>query len=307
MLVAKHDYCNIGYTISKALNAAGCESTMYLQAHHRFGYPETGVYYNNPSELKEIARKADVIQFLHSEYVDLGISLSRKPVAVLHSGSWYRNYPDLVNDLFNPITRLTVIQTADLLGLGATNEFYRPGVVDTDLIQPDYRLNNPRIVAHFPSSAWKGSDIIQSVMAGKNAQFVSRDYRQTIMWPDNLNEMRKCDIYFDALCLELDKFHTGVMKVYGEWGIQTLEAAALGKIVITHSLLGQKIYREQYGNCALWIANDKETIAKHLERLLAMTDDELLAERKKVRAWVEAKHSPQAAGETLKQKYLEIL
>jgi hypothetical protein len=270
MLVARRDN-GLGHDMAKALNYAGCDAELYL----------------HPYNLSTIAQKADVIQFLHSDYLNLGISLQRKACAVLHSGMAYRKDPERLNDIFNPITRLTLIQTADLMGLGATNEFYWPGLIDTDEIKPEYYLSGYHAIGHIPER-YCGTEIIRNILTRHPE------------WK-YVESMDDCEIFFDACCLAIGNM------VYGEWGLRALKAAATGKIVITHSLLGQKMYRKEYGDCALWIANSPKAVAECVSKAMALSGTELNLEQRKTRDWVEAKHSLPVMGMLLRQKYEEIL
>jgi hypothetical protein len=97
-------------------------------------------------------------------------------------------------------------------------------------------------------------------------------------------------------------------KPYGEWGNQCIEAAALGKIVITNTLSAD-LYKKEYGEgFAPRIANNEDEIAAHVEELLGMTDKEILDEQQRSRAWVEKYHSMEATSDRLWERiYKDLL
>jgi len=90
-------------------------------------------------------------------------------------------------------------------------------------------------------------------------------------------------------------------KVFGEWGNTAIEAASLGKIVVTNSK-STDIYRREYGGCALNIVNNKSQLEKTLVRLLQMSDKELKKEKMRTRAWVVENHSMEANAKRLWEK-----
>jgi len=93
---------------------------------------------------------------------------------------------------------------------------------------------------------------------------------------------------------------------YGEWGMTTLEAAALGKIVVTNFLSIDR-YKIEYGECPLFVCNTLEQLEKNILYLSKMNKEEILEKKKETRAWVEKFHSYKAVGERLKGFYEEIL
>jgi hypothetical protein len=121
---------------------------------------------------------------------------------------------------------------------------------------------------------------------------------------------KDCNVYIKGTegyieaCSPIQNFQNKQLK-YGEWGVSAIEAAALGKIVITH-FLSHKKYEQVYGQHELCVANTPSDIAVHLESLLELSDDELLKRRKATRSWVEKFHSFKAVGTRLKEEIYEI-
>ena len=123
------------------------------------------------------------------------------------------------------------------------------------------------------------------------------DYKysaKTIAWNKNLQRMSNCDIYIDAFCPRLEK------KRYGEWGIQALEAAALGKVVVTHFGMWRQ-YKKEYGGCALQYVNTQKELKQKLKNLIEMNNDEIQNLKIRTRKWVETHHSLKAVGMKLRK------
>ena len=95
-------------------------------------------------------------------------------------------------------------------------------------------------------------------------------------------------------------------KTYGEWGNSAIEAAALGKIVITNSLT-QDLYEKEFGDCALHIANEPERLESMLKYFLHLGDDLIYQKKQETRAWVEDTHSMKATAKRLWEKVYKDL
>ena len=107
--------------------------------------------------------------------------------------------------------------------------------------------------------------------------------------------MEICDIYIECCNLSLNGC------TFGEWGNTCIEAAALGCIVITNSL-SQNIYKKEYGDCPLYIANNQNEIENCLIEISKLSKDEIIEKKKQFRKWVEDKHSFKATGKRLMDK-----
>ena len=92
---------------------------------------------------------------------------------------------------------------------------------------------------------------------------------------------------------------------YGEWGMTALEAASLGKIVVTNFLSIDR-YKKEYGECPLVICNTEGEFERRLHELSEMNKDDILKLKKETRKWVEEKHSLKAVGKRLKRYYEEL-
>jgi len=238
-----------------------------------------------------------VVHFIASTFVNTGADLRDKFVVVQHGGATFRLEPKKVNEVFNPIANATIVHTPDLLGLGAKNEVWLSFPVDTNFIQPDYSFKEKVIIGHFPSTTKsKGTDLILKVIAKlyqenslqKKFKYVGvtthKKDTSRVSWLENLNRVNQCDILIDACCPKQKG------KVYGEWANAALEAAALGKIVITHSLK-QELYKKEFGECSLFIANNEIELENTLRKLLNLSRTELFSLKQKSREWVVKNHS----------------
>lgn len=335
LFLTYYDWANTGYRFWQCVKRfpglgymPKIKTLMYKGQPHSFQYPEQApIYYPlharrevcnypiivNAPELRHLMDRAKVIHFLAETFIDTGADLSGKYVIIQTSGSTLRNEPKKVSQFFNPIIDKTIAQFPTLLNLGMKNEVLIYYPVDTGFILPEYKRRDPEklIVGHFPSTPEsKGTDIILPVVEkleaeGKIKYVGVRTLKKSDMpprdWLDQLELYKQCDIIIETIKPELNG------SPFGEWGNTAIEAAAMGKIVITNSL-NVDLYHKEYGDLALRIANDGEALEEHLRSLVSMGDDDILREKMGFRGWVERHHSIDATAERLWNKvYREAL
>ncbi len=305
VLIASADWSNIGYILSECLKTVGVDSVMLKNKRHHFKYPKQGTIIRGMQQVVKYAQDADIIQFMHSvipAWFDVDFALKKK-IAVFHGGSRYRLNHEKINKIFNPIVDLTIIQTPDLLNLGAKNEVWVGPAIDTSLIQPKYEVNDRLIVGHYPSSSIaKCSHLITEIMKSMASKY-DMDYQYSydrVPWVEQIKRVSNCDIYIENLAMKQDHADVGV------WGLTALETAACADIVIT-PFVYVDLYRQQYGEFGPYVANSQLELEEALERLFTTPKHKILKLKKRNRRWVETLHSYTAIGQRLKEAYETIL
>ena len=300
----ERDFANVSYTLQQSLRAIGVDAlalTLALKSPTLSNSASAKII--KVAELKRYAEQSKIIQFMHSLHINLGVK--NKRMFVYHGGGRYRENFENLNKIFNPIVEKCIIQTGDLFELGAKNEVWLLPAVDTEGIKPIYERQNKKIiVGHFPTStSVKNSEDINKVINNLKKDFGDKfDYissSSVIGWSEHIKRVSKCDIYIEACTPHLND------KKYGEWGVSGVEAAALGKVVITHFFSHER-YKKEYGKCCLKIANSLVDVEKHMRKLLILNNDELLQIKKDTRVWVEKFHSYHAVGKKLKEIVYQI-
>jgi hypothetical protein len=167
--------------------------------------------------------------------------------------------------------------------------------VDLERLQPTYYKGDKRVVlGHFPRNTGtglitKGHADVLNVFAEVNRrlkfQLVDTEF---IDWIKHIERIKQCDIWVEKLS-----------KICPEWGVSALEAAALGKVVITQ-FVHRDTYEKEYGPSPIITANTKDELKQVLMKLSTMTTDEIRSIQVKTRAWVEKYHSFEAVGKRLK-------
>jgi glycosyltransferase involved in cell wall biosynthesis len=300
VFLSVNDDANLSYIISKSLQSVGVDSSALAIHRHKFNYDEQAEI-TNYKVMKKRIQRSNIVIFAHSEFVNTKADLTGKKVFVLHGGSRYRKFYKELNPIFNKIVHKSLIQTGDLLGLGAKNEVWIMAAVDTEKIKAsNKKISDKIIISHFPSKVkTKGTEIIEQVIRKLQQdktisnKFVYVSSKERISWSANLERMSKCDIYIDACKPILDG------RKYGEFGIAGFEAAALGKILVTHFLSSDR-YKKEFGEHPIQVINCESDIEQILRKLLSMSIEELQDLQIQTRQWVEKFHSFKAMGERLK-------
>ena len=324
LMLVKNDWANTGWRFFKCLQYLGLDVLALKGEFHPFYYPEQIPIHpvlaklpNNSLileafELHGLAQRAKVLHFITSTLIHPGVNLQEKKIVMQHGGGAYRANHEMLNPNYNKVVNTTIIQMPDLLGHGANNEQWVYYPVDTEFLKPDFKKHGKKLkIGHFPSlPEHKGTAKIIKIMKSLEEKYGDRfeyvgvkDDKPSgrMMWRDSLNRVRDCDIIIEAMEMKAQG------KIYGEWGNAALEAAALGKIVITHSL-AQDLYKKEFGSCSLNIANDPETLKETLINILSLSDKEILSMKQQTRAWVEEKHSIPVTAKRLWEKvYKDLL
>ncbi len=300
LFLCAHDFANLGYLFAECLRSVGVSALCMVTSlsRLRLGISQA-VLIQNMEHLHTFVRPADVIIWMHSQWISLpDMDLTGKKLGVFHGGSKYRGHARMVNRFFNPRMDFTLTQSTEgtMLNRGAKNETWVFPPVDTERLQPEsYDIGEKLIIGHFPSQPKsKGSSHIGVVMRRLRDELPDDSFAYTyvgrpVPWKRNIGLIRQCDIYIDSIT------HAG-------WGLAILEAAALGVIGIAGFGL-RKEYEEKYGTCPLpnLAAMDTEGLYKMIKDLI-QTDREVLIQKKKdYRKWVENYHTIEFIGEDLKK------
>lgn len=300
VLLCNSDWANVAYVYEKCLREVGIDAISFSSKSHHYGYPEQARLWKNINNIKQYVEECDVIIFVHSEYIETGINLKNKVVCVVHTGSRYRQNSKNINNIFNPIVDVT-FSGGDVLGMGAKNEIWIQPAIDTKKIQPSYyKPRDKVIIAHYPSGS-KGYQIINNVIGKLNRKnFIFKYDPVNVPWEDNLKRMSECDIYIE----EMNSHQKGIPLYI--FGIQAIEAAALGKVVCSRFPMFDK-YVETFGECGLIPTNTPEILKEKLEEFLSMGDSDFIELQKKSRKWVEDCHSYKVIGNKFKKIFKDIL
>lgn len=296
--ISHEDFANFSYLNSLALKSVGVDCTAFILKKHPFGYARQAMV--APLERIRIeCEKADVIQVMHTCGTMWDIVKhfrnTNKKIVVWHTGTRYRTGFEKHNERWNGLAHKQVCALTEFLTLGCENPTYISVTVEMDLIAPDYTTGEHLRFAHFPSNAIvKGTDTINRMINEvwrevKNKKFHYKFDTNKVDAQSQIQRMNECDVYIEMFALENEG------KPYGSFGTTALEAAALGKIVITNHL-GIETYKQYYGDCKLIIANSEQQFKFVIKGLLDWSKEQIVKRKQQTRLWAENTHSKIATG-----------
>lgn len=290
--ISASDWSNFAYDNMLALRSVGLNCDSVVTSPHQFY--EAQSKHLHTAEIMRMIPEYDVIQFFHDNvnmFTILYSAMKGKKIIAYHTSSEYRKNHAYINSVMNPHIYKSVNAMPEFMALGSHNPIYMVGAVDTDKLTPSERkTDSEAIFAHYPSNPIvKGTDKIISVLDKLPVIF---QYSNTLVhFKDQLTRMSLCDVYIEMLT---EKDANGMP--YGNFGITALEAAALGKVVIT-GLRDRDVYDSAYGFCGLNIANTSIKLKRTVETLSNYSGDYLKGQQQITREWVVKNHSYKATGE----------
>ena len=287
-----NDYSNFAYSLSESLKSVGINSKSLALTPHPFNYEKTSLVVNHITMIDEM-KEADIIIIAHSsEHI---LSLCKdfgKRLFVIHTGTPYRQEPERMNSIFNPVCERILFDSPEFDSLIQKEERnYIAGAIDTDKIKFSDYHNSVLTFAHYPNKPeTKGTAKIIEMMKEFQVKFI---YDTTdVNHEHNLKRISECDVYIELFAPKQKD------KVYGSFGVTAFEAAAMGKIVITNSMY-HNVYRANYGSCELSVANDEEFFKAWI-KYYQNTSLEKIKEYKILnRNWIVENHSYNATGKYL--------
>ena len=291
--ITVNDWANFAYTNSLALRAVGVDCKCLKLQPHRFKYPLEGEVTTLEKIFEEMIG-VDLVQVFFGDVVFLDmVKTLGKRCFVYHAGSNYRSAPEYYNGIWNPIAEKTPLCLGEFQGLGAKTEDYL--IWSTDIQTEFTECERPLKIGHYPPSAQvKGTQKIVEMMNEVKGDFVFDYSVENVTWAENLNRLAQCDIIIELFQPELNG------KPYGSFGITALEAASMGKIVVTQQMQ-RGLYAKTYGENPLFCVKDEKDFIKTLNNLLSLPSKELQKLQKKTNAWFVENHGLRATGERLKK------
>lgn len=285
------DYANYQYNNSLALKAVGLNIETYKLIPSPVGYEGESKVVRKPDMQK---MSCDILQIMHTRNEMISYMPQAKRYFVYHTGSRYRQAKEVFDSIFNPFCERTFVDIPDLYNDKAKNctLFPSPIAVPDKIVHRS--AGRKLIVGHFhPKAQLKGSPLI--IKAMEKIEGIEFRYSDKLVSnKENLKRMAECDIIIDLL----NNYQNGVP--YGAWGVTTLEAAAMGKIVLSSNMFDE-VYEKFYDYCPIGKIDTEADLIKYINFYAQMTTMEFRAAQDVFYEWVRDKHSFKASGEKFKQ------
>lgn len=234
--VCHDDFANFSYSNCEALKSVGQDCYSVKLQSHPFNYPKESTIIP-ATDIIELVKSHDVIQFFHDNISFFNMILpycKGKKLIAYHTTSLYRKDYERINSQMNPHIFRAVNCMPEFMGKGAKNEVYMVGAVDTEGLKCNKEIKRPYIIAHYPSNPEvKGTEKIIELMnqiPGDRTRYEFRCSKEQVGYEKQIERLKECDIY-----IEMFTEKDGLGSDYGDFGITALEAAAMGKLVVTQS------------------------------------------------------------------------
>lgn len=293
-LLSSQDWANLQWGLTKALRAVGVEPVSYKLGRHLFGYEEQCEVITVPN-IREEFKDCDVVLVCHSDF-ELLEYLPENAIKInVATGTKFRQGFEHINKAFEKAP-FELIDSSEFQK-HCKNPKYIIKPFETNLSKP---IGDRIVVGHFPSNpSVKGTEdinrIIWQLKDSYDFEFVISNER--VSHEENLQRINSCDIYVELLA------PTQGGKPYGSFGVTAIEAAAMGKIVITQSIEDNGLYGSTYGPCMLNFVRDEQGLKKTLGELLQYKGSHIKGQGETTREWAIRNHSYEATGKLL-MKYL---
>ena len=307
------DWANIGAHLAEALRIVGVSAVSRAAWDLKPDYPIKSKLYEHYKEVVEDLENAKVIFLMHGRpLLQDGVSgipasiAEGKLVCTFHGG------PPLINLPKGGIVEKGFFGRYTRRGLDPVHFIQMPKLYNTckDLVDRIHLLSPPVdtmrlrteyfrggrkvVVGHFPrntgnSLKTKGYDKVVRVFEQLTYHFEYHVATEFISWWDHIDRIRGCDIYVEKLS-----------ELVQEWGMAALEAAALGKIVITN-FAAREVYEKFYGPSPIIEVSDPYGLYDVLLDMESWSSSRIREKQEETRIWAEKYHSFPVVGERLKR------
>lgn len=286
--LAECDYANFSHENAKALRSIGIDCEDLVKSKHPFGYATESKLASIP-EMIEAMKTADVIQVMHSHpyLFELSKANGKAKIIVYHTGTRYREGYRELETLFKGATACT-----DQTEFFAINPDLHYIVSPVELELAPLVKDHLRF-AHYPSNPEvKGTAKILEMMAQFKNKIDFRIGTKTVDHSQQLQRMANCDVYIELFKPELNG------RPYGCFGVTALEAAAMGRIVVTNNLYPD-VYQKAYGRLPFTIANTEKVFTNVIGNLSKMDLGMVRDMQKQTYEIMRENHSYEATGKRI--------
>lgn len=265
LLLSSNDYANLSQNYTDALTSIGVTAHNFTLSPHPFLYKSQAIVVN-AAYIQSIFQSYDVVIILHSCPYILSLVKSHKHLVVVHSGTVYRDNPEIVNEMFNPLVKRSCTDQVEFMNLGSKDLSYiAPHTTHTRVPK---RNTGKLVIAHYPSNPdVKGTKEIEQMLKPFKDDFDIRIDTTLVSHEENIKRMSEAHIYVELFKPELNG------KEYGAYGVTAFEAAGLGALVVTQNF-HPGVYFETYGKCAFRLANTPEDFHRIFEAHRALKPED---------------------------------
>jgi len=286
LISSSADYGNYGHSLGKSLRSIGIDCIDTTLSKHPFNYGSESKVVSRET-FKTLSHEADHVLICHS--CPILFDLNQNPnFSVAHTGTRYRESPKYFNELFQS-AKSVISDHSEFQVLGKME--YLVNAVDESLYKPK-EIGKKLIIGHYPSNPEvKGTNEIIEMLKPFRDTFEIRVGLKQVSHAEQIKRMQECDVYIELFKPELNG------RPYGCFGVTALEAAMMGKLVITQDLEG-RTYKEAYGDHPFITVKNKYQFQSAIEDSQKYMT---MARAERIHLETKERHGYKATGERLKQ------
>ena len=258
--LSSNDYANYSHDNARALRSIGLDCLDFTEQKHFYHYKSQSRRLTKAGMAYYI-EKADIIQIMHSNVALFNLAVKLNPKAkiyIYHTGTIYRKNHAHLNHIFKGYK--TITDQTEFMTLDKHKYIVSPVNYDRARI---YNTGK-KVIGHYPSvPETKGTPKILEMLSKVKPPFILKHSNTIVPHAKQIERISQSDIYIELFKPEIngDK--------YGCFGVTALEAAALGKMVVTQNLYPD-VYNKEYGHCPLTIANTEHDFLNVIDGFLSM-------------------------------------
>lgn len=288
LIVGKYDPAAVGGRYKAAADKIG---TLEIRSAHRseayFNFPWTDIRWDHRtfSEVRQLARMADVIHLNNSHMAARRLMVTNKPFLLHHHGTLFRNKPGPLLEWAYRNNAVQAVSTVDLMKIAPDELTWLPTAYDMDDLwarrkprEPDGKI---RIVSAPTNREWKSTVALETAVRELQADKVPVELvlveRKT--WAECMAVKATADMYFDQVilgygCNAIEAWGMGIPVIAGadEWTLDRMRKEFNGPLPFysaTVETIGEAI-RKMVKSKALrekWAEKGREHALKfHAER-----------------------------------------
>ncbi|MCK4359392.1 MAG: glycosyltransferase [Candidatus Cloacimonetes bacterium] len=326
VIIGQADFAGSAYQAASAINSIGRFNVRHISMQqHFYAFPHDviipchqpshpGVFAkdcDNNDLVKQLIKEADIIHVWnnipndpgHREFEESGIDIPlNKPIVITMTGSLYRKERMRLDKLIKERGWRFVIQNPMLRFPSEIKSTFIPHAVDTEHLQPLVNKDNEKVIfggyfGNFHSLA-ADKTFLENHIKNKDS-FVTDFKLQRIPWKQNVEIIRKCDIFWQG---------SEISRVVRYVGRSSLEAMAMGTPVISYvDIKGTITLSEgKLGEDIPILNTVSEQFDNHLNKLVEDRDFRIEL-GKKGREWIEKYFSYKVVGSLYSKIYEEVL
>lgn len=286
--LSESDYANYSHNNANALRSVGQECIDLALQPHGFSYQSQSAIVGLKN-LESYVKMASVVQVMHSSTTIFSHikKHAQGKILIYHTGTRYRTNHKKLNKIFKNHTSVSDHTEFDHLG----EHHYVITPVEVQKYKPCASF--PIRIGHYPSNPEvKGSNDILRMLSQFAGEFSLCHSVKNVPHYKQIERITDCDVYIELFKPVLWGQN------YGCFGVTALEAAAMGKVVITQDM-NPEVYKRFYGKHPFLLANTEIDFINIIDQILTKGPKFVIKQQAEAVRIMKKNHSFEATGKRI--------